>query len=99
MCYLPLFPELPESRKVAPGPPVSPAELRLSVPVRNQVEMVMRDLDSSLDPAHPARAIWALVERRWTFPNCMSPYAPLWTPLGVLPRTPRCCCPCGSTPR
>ena len=63
MCYLPLFPELPESREVVPVPPVSPAELRLSVPVRNQVEMVMRDLDSSLDPAHPARAIWALVER------------------------------------
>jgi transposase len=63
MSDLPLFPELPEAQAVPPPPPVSLTELRLSLPVRNQVEMVMRDLDSSLDPEHPARAIWALVER------------------------------------
>ncbi len=63
MSYLPLFPELPESQELPVPPPVSLTELRLSVPVRNQVEMVMRDLHSSLDPEHPARAIWALVER------------------------------------
>ncbi len=63
MSDLPLFPELPESQESLTRPPVSRTELRLSVPVRNQVEMVMRDLDSCLDPEHPARAIWALVER------------------------------------
>ncbi len=63
MSYLPLFPELPEGGDAPPRPRVSREELRLSQPVRNQVEMVMRDLDSSLDLEHPARAIWALVER------------------------------------
>ena len=63
MSNLPLFPGLPESQESLTQPPVSQTELRLSVPVRNQVEMVMRDLDSTLDPEHPARAIWALVER------------------------------------
>ena len=63
MSNLPLFPELPESQESLTRPPVSRTELRLSLPVRNQVEMVMRDLDSTLDPEHPARAIWALVEQ------------------------------------
>ena len=63
MSYLPMFPEIPEGQELPPGPPVSRAALRLSLPVRNQVEMVMRDLDSTLDPEHPARAIWDLVER------------------------------------
>ena len=63
MSELPLFPGFPESVEVSPRPPVVETELRLSRPVRNQVEMVMRDLDSSLDPEHPVRAVWALVER------------------------------------
>ncbi len=63
MSYLLLFPELPESQELPPRPSVSRIALRLSLPVRNQVELVMRDLDSCLDPEHPARAIWALVER------------------------------------
>ena len=63
MSYLPLFPEFPESQELPSRVPVERTALRLSQPVRNQVEMVLRDLDSCLGPGHPARAIWALVER------------------------------------
>jgi hypothetical protein len=40
-----------------------PEEARLYKPVRNQVEMMLRDLDSILPEDHLARAIWAFVER------------------------------------
>lgn len=86
MSYLPLFPELPESQEPHSRPAVSQG-LWLSLPVRTQVEMLMWGLDSRVDPAHPARAIWALAERL-TCPNCMSPSAAPRIPLGVLPRTP-----------
>lgn len=47
-----------------PGPRVTrPSEARLYEPVRNQVEMVLRDLDSLLPEDHLARAIWAFVDR------------------------------------
>ncbi len=62
MSYLPLFPELPETQEPHSRPAVSQG-LWLSLPVRTQVEMLMWGLDSRVDPAHPARAIWALVER------------------------------------
>jgi transposase len=38
-------------------------QARLYKPVRNQVEMMLRDLDSLLPEDHLARAIWAFVER------------------------------------
>jgi len=38
-------------------------EARVSRAVRNQVEMVMRDLDSIIPGDHPARAIWQFLER------------------------------------
>ena len=32
-------------------------------PVRNQIQMVMQDLDATLPQDHPARAIWDMIER------------------------------------
>ena len=63
MSELPLFPELPESDECPASIPVTRNELRLSRPVRNQAEMLVRDLDAVFDPEHRARAIWSLVER------------------------------------
>ena len=63
MSKLPLFPELPETEEVPEPVTTAGQELRLSRPVRNQAEMVVRDLDAVLGPEHRARAIWSLVER------------------------------------
>ncbi len=61
-----LLPEIGESES-SQTPPTTPktrrGEARLYKPVRNQVEMILRDLDSLLPQDHPARAIWALVDR------------------------------------
>ena len=51
-----------------PQPPkteerTSPQQARVLRAVRNQVEWVARDLDASLPDDHPARAIWAFLER------------------------------------
>lgn len=61
-----LFPELdgassPKSRS-APST-TRPEQARLNRPVRNQVEVMLRDVDSLLAKDHPARAIWAVLER------------------------------------
>ena len=62
MSHLPLFPDLTEVEESS-GPASLPiSELRLSRPVRNQVEMVMQELDALIGPEHRARAIWGLVE-------------------------------------
>jgi transposase len=61
-----LFPEAP-TVEPTPTSPTRPAtrrdQARLYKPVRNQVEMMLRDLDSLLPEDHLARAIWAFVER------------------------------------
>lgn len=62
----PLFPELPETEaaQAHPGTPETrPSQARLYKAVRNQVEIVMRDLDSVLPEGHLARTIWKIVER------------------------------------
>jgi transposase len=61
-----LFPELdgassPKSRS-APSA-TRPEQARLNRPVRNQVEVMLRDVDSLLAKDHSARAIWAVLER------------------------------------
>ena len=38
-------------------------QARLCEPVRNQIEMMQRDLDSLIAEDHPVRAVWAIVER------------------------------------
>ncbi len=59
-------PEVP-ARESSPTSPTRPAtrrdQARLYKPVRNQVQMMLRDLDSLLPEDHLARAIWAFVEK------------------------------------
>lgn len=54
--------DLPERQEVVARRPTCPEEARLRRPVRNQAEMVMRDLDSMVPEGHPARAIWEFLE-------------------------------------
>ncbi len=57
-----LFGELPE--QVADGQPeAEPAPPRLRQPQREQIELRVVDLDGLLPLDHPARAVWAFVER------------------------------------
>jgi transposase len=55
--------ELPSSQEPAPPAPTRREQARLRLPVRNQVEMMLRDLDSLLAEDHPARAIWSFLEQ------------------------------------
>jgi len=60
-----LFPELPgtePTQGAAGAPQTRPSQARLYKPVRDQIEMVMRDLDSLLPKDHLARTIWAIVQ-------------------------------------
>jgi len=52
-----------EATGTAPEIATRPSQARVNGPVRNQVEMVMRDLDSTLPQDHPARAIWEVVQK------------------------------------
>ena len=52
-------PELMEAVAV----PGNSSEIRVRKPVRNQVEMVLRDLDSVIGADHPVRAIWGFLSR------------------------------------
>ena len=66
MVQEPLFPGLPDcapTQAPPPNVPTRPGQARVYKPVRNQVEMMMRDLDSILPEDHLARAVWAFVER------------------------------------
>jgi len=60
----PILPmELPPCQEAAPPVPTRREQARLLRPVRNQAEMVMRDLDSLVAQAHPVRAIWSFLEQ------------------------------------
>ena len=52
-----------EATGTAPEVATRPSQARVSGPVRNQVEMVLRDLDSTLPEDHPARAIWEFLQK------------------------------------
>ena len=68
MSYFPLFPGLPKSEEPHSRPTVSQG-LWLLLPVRTQVEMLMRGLDSCVDPALPPGVSgrwWS----GWTCPSC-----------------------------
>lgn len=58
-----LFPEQPEAIEGSATAPTRPEEARVVRPVRNQVQLVMQDLDGTLPEGHQARAVWAFVER------------------------------------
>ncbi len=55
--------ELPPREEREPAPPTRPEEARLLRPVRNQIRLVMQDLDEALAEDHSARAIWGLLEK------------------------------------
>lgn len=63
MTHPTLFPDFPEPLTKPTIPPASPREIRVARPVRNQAEMMIRDLDSNLPQDHPARSIWSLIEK------------------------------------
>ena len=55
--------ELPEKQAQKPKEPTRPENARVVSPVRNQVELLPRDLDSALPEDHVARAIWGFLKR------------------------------------
>jgi transposase len=55
--------ELPDPQLPKLEESTSPRQARVLRPVRSQVEWVERDLDACLPDDHPARAIWAFLER------------------------------------
>ena len=63
MTQEPLLPEMPESRAPEARPPTRPEAARVVRPVRDQLEWAPRSLDGALAADHPARAVWAFVER------------------------------------
>lgn len=58
-----LFPDLPEPGKTGAAAPTRREEARVVRPVRNQIRLVMQDLDAMLAEDHQARVVWAFVER------------------------------------
>ncbi len=54
---------VPEVAGAAPEIATRPSQARVNGPVRNQIEWTPRSLDSLLSQEHPARAIWAVLER------------------------------------
>jgi transposase len=61
----PELPGMPAPRPAEPAErsPLAPEHRRVRTAVRQQVELVPRSLDQSLPDDHPARLVWALVER------------------------------------
>ena len=55
--------ELPEPQASKSEGLTSPGQARLRRPMRQQIEFVERSLDTLLPDDHPARAIWAFLER------------------------------------
>ena len=55
--------EMPEARARECVAPTRPEEARLQRACREQVEWVARDLEGTISQEHPARAIWAMLER------------------------------------
>lgn len=54
--------DMPEARKIAASLPTREEAARVRRPVRNQGEMMVRDLESLVAEDHPIRAIWAFLE-------------------------------------
>ena len=58
-----MFPELGEGSERKGKEPTRREDARVRRPVRNQIQMVMQDLDGTLPEDHQARAIWDFLER------------------------------------
>ncbi len=58
-----LFPELGEGSERKGVAPTRREEVRVRRPVRNQIQLVMQDLDATLPEDHQARAIWDFLDR------------------------------------
>lgn len=55
--------DLPDVKAMSRSVATLPEQARLRRPVRNQVEMILRDLDSMVAEDHPVRAIWDFLQR------------------------------------
>ncbi len=55
--------DLPKGKKMEQLLATKSSEARLRRPVRNQVEMILRDLDSLVPEDHPVRGIWDFLQR------------------------------------
>src|SRR4030042_4023349 len=55
--------ELSERREAAQPQPMPQGQARVRRPVRNQVEMIARDLDSMIADDHPVRAVWEFLNK------------------------------------
>jgi transposase len=55
--------DIPEAEPITNSTKTTPEQARVLRPVRNQVEMILRDLDSLISENHPVRAIWAYLQR------------------------------------
>jgi transposase len=60
---LPGLPPAPFPAARPASAPLSPAQRRIHTAARQQIELVPRSLDQALPADHPARLVWALVER------------------------------------
>ncbi len=58
-----LFPELGKGSERKGKEPTRREDARVRRPVRNQIQMVMQDLDATLPEEHQARAIWDFLDR------------------------------------
>jgi transposase len=58
-----LFPSSPESGLVPPHTPTNDAAPRMLMAQRNQIALRPIDLEATLGADHPARSVWAFVER------------------------------------
>jgi transposase len=63
MSEQPTLPEMPEAGEPSPPGLVGARAQRIARAVRDQVELVPQSLEERVAPEHPARAIWALLER------------------------------------
>ena len=57
-----LFPELGEGSERKRVGPTRREEARVRGPVRNQIQLVMQDLDATLPEDHQARAMWDFLD-------------------------------------
>jgi transposase len=64
MSAQPVLPEMPEpGERAGAEAPTLPAAARVVRAAREQVELVPRSLEEAVSADHPARAVWALLER------------------------------------